>query len=141
MRRQMGFTLIEVMVVVVILGILATLVLPRVINRPDDAAVVKVQSDIQAIGTALELYRLDNFNYPSTSQGLQALITQPNGDPPAKNWKNAYLRSLPKDPWGNLYQYRSPGQFGEFDIWSYGKDGQPDGEGVNSDVGNWTVGT
>ena len=139
MNKQQGFTLIEVMVVVVILGILATLVLPRVIDRPDEAAVVKVKSDIQAISTALELYKLDNFNYPSSSQGLEALVSRPAGDPPAKNWKSSYLPKIPKDPWGNVYNYRSPGEHGEFDIWSLGKDSQADGEGAAADIGNWNV--
>lgn len=134
-KRSAGFTLIEVMVVVVIIGVLATLVLPRVLNRTDDAYQAAVKSDIQALTSAFKLYKLDNFNYPTTDQGIESLVNQPGG---AKNWKQGgYVDQLPTDPWGNPYQYLSPGRNGEFDVWSYGADGQPGGEGANADIGNW----
>lgn len=137
-RRQKGFTLIEIMVVVVIIGLLATLVLPRVLGRQEQAQIEKAKADIQALSSALKLYKLDNFNYPSTQQGLEALTRRPNGDPPANNWKNGgYIERLPTDPWGNDYQYLSPGQHGDFDIWSYGSDGKPGGEEAAADIGNW----
>jgi general secretion pathway protein G len=135
-----GFTLIEVMVVVAILAILAALVVPRIMDRPDEARIIKTKQDIRAIESALQLYRLDNFQYPSTDQGLEALVNRPSGSPEPKNWKSGgYLERMPKDPWGNEYQYLSPGLHGELDIFSYGADGSPDGEGVSSDVGNWTL--
>lgn len=138
--RQRGFTLIEIMVVVVIIGLLATLVLPRVLGRQDQAMVAKAKVDIQAISSALKLYKLDNFNYPSTSQGLEALIKEPGGDPPAKNWKKGgYVERLPTDPWGNPYQYLSPGEKMEFDIWSYGADGRSGGDETNAEIGNWNL--
>ena len=138
--RQRGFTLIEIMVVVVIIGLLATLVLPRVLGRQDQAMVAKAKVDIQAISSALKLYKLDNFNYPSTSQGLEALTKEPGGDPPAKNWKKGgYVERLPTDPWGNPYQYLSPGEKMEFDVWSYGADGRSGGDGTNAEIGNWNL--
>jgi len=140
LRRQKGFTLIEIMVVVVIIGLLATLVLPRVLGRQEQAQVEKARADIQALSSALKLYKLDNFNFPSTQQGLEALTSRPGGDPPAKNWKQGgYIERLPTDPWGNEYQYLSPGQHGEFDIWSYGSDGKPGGSGGAADIGNWNL--
>lgn len=138
--RQRGFTLIEIMVVVVIIGLLATLVLPRVLGRQDQAMIAKAKVDIQAISSALKLYKLDNFNYPSTSQGLEALIREPGGDPPAKNWKKGgYVERLPTDPWGNPYQYLSPGEKMEFDVWSFGADGRSGGDGTNAEIGNWNL--
>lgn len=138
LKRQKGFTLIEIMVVVVIIGLLATLVLPRVLGRQEQAQIEKTKADIQALSSALKLYKLDNFNYPSTQQGLDALVSQPSGDPPAKNWKEGgYIERLPTDPWGNDYQYLSPGQKGEYDLWSYGSDGKPGGEKGAADIGNW----
>lgn len=135
---QQGFTLIEVMVVVVILGILAAVVVPRVMDNPDKARIVKARSDVQALKSALDLYKLDNFNYPSTEQGLQALVEKPSGSPEAKNWKQGgYVDNLPTDPWGNPYQYLSPGIHAEVDIYSLGADGRTGGEGVNADIGNW----
>lgn len=126
------------MVVVAIIGLLATLILPRVLGRQEQAQVEKARADIQALSSALKLYKLDNFNYPSTQQGLDALRSRPGGDPPAKNWKEGgYIERLPKDPWGNDYQYLSPGQHGEFDIWSYGSDGKPGGQDAKADIGNW----
>ena len=136
--RQRGFTLIEVMVVVVILGILAAIVVPRVMDRPDAARITKAKQDIRAIESSLNLYKLDNFVYPTTDQGLEALVSKPEGSPEPRNWK-PYMDRLPKDPWGNDYQYLSPGVKGEVDIFSLGADGQPGGEGVNADVGNWDL--
>ncbi len=134
--RQSGFTLIEVMVVVVILGILAAIVVPRVMDRPDAARTTKAQADIRALESALKLYKLDNFVYPNTDQGLQALISKPSGTPEPRNWKQ-YMDRLPKDPWGSDYQYLSPGVQGTIDVFSLGADGQPGGDGPNADVGNW----
>lgn len=137
-QRQTGFTLIEIMVVVVILAILAAAVVPRIMNRPDEARVTKAKQDIRVLESALELYRLDNFNYPSTQQGLEALIQPPSGEPPARNWKaGGYVKSLPQDPWGNSYQYLSPGVRGDVDIYSLGSDGRPGGADSAADIGNW----
>ena len=137
-RGERGFTLIEVMVVVVILGILAALVVPKIMGRPDEARVIKARQDVQAIEAALNLYRLDNHAYPGTDQGLTALVEKPAGEPAAPNWKaGGYLDRVPQDPWGRPYQYLNPGLHGEVDIWSYGADGQEGGEGVNGDLGNW----
>ncbi|MEN8719601.1 MAG: type II secretion system major pseudopilin GspG [Oceanococcaceae bacterium] len=139
-RRSRGFTLIEIMVVVVILAILAAAVVPRIMDRPDEARITKARQDIRVLESALELYRLDNFNYPSTQQGLEALVQQPSGDPPARNWKSGgYIKSLPKDPWGNDYQYLSPGTRGEVDIYSLGSDGRPGGADAAADIGNWAA--
>jgi general secretion pathway protein G len=132
-----GFTLIEIMVVVVIIGLLAAIVAPNLIGNIDRAAVTRAKADVRTIDNALNLYRLDNFRYPSTDEGLQALVTNP-GESSAPNWKQ-YLRSVPSDPWNNPYQYVSPGQRGDFDIFSYGADGQEGGEGINSDIGNWDL--
>lgn len=138
-RNSGGFTLIEVLVVVVILAILAAIVVPRVIGRTDDAMIAKARADVQGLGTALNLYKLDNFTFPSTDQGLQALVQKPGGSPEAANWRNGgYIDRLPKDPWGRDYQYLSPGAHGDFDIYSLGQDGQSGGEGIAADIGNWT---
>jgi general secretion pathway protein G len=128
------------MVVVVILGILAALVAPNVIRRIDDANVTKVKQDIRALETALNLYRMDNFRYPTTEQGLEALVKQPN-DPNIRNWKpGGYVRSLQKDPWGNNYAYISPGtRGGDYDIYTLGADNQQGGEGTDADIGNWNI--
>jgi len=135
-----GFTLIEIMVVVVILGILAVLVAPNVISRIDDARIAKAKQDIRAYETALNLYRMDNFRYPTTDQGLEALVQRPN-DPNLRNWKQGgYIDSLRKDPWGNDYLYVYPGTRGkEFDLYTMGADGQPGGEEVSADIGNWDL--
>ena len=138
--RQRGFTLLEVMVVVVILGILAVLVVPKIISRPDDARVVAAKQDIASLTQALKLYRLDNQRYPSTEQGLQALVAKPDTSPIPLNWKvGGYLDRMPKDPWGNPYQYLNPGLHGEVDIVSFGSDGEPGGEGNDADIGSWTL--
>lgn len=137
-RRQQGFTLIEILVVLVILGLLVSIVAPNIMSRTDEARAQKVFADFSAIGTALNMYRLDNFNYPTSEQGLQALVERPNIDPVPRNWKNdGYLESLPRDPWGKPYLYLSPGQNGQFDIFSYGADGVRGGEDQNTDYGNW----
>ena len=138
LRRQRGFTLIEIMVVVIILGILTAIVAPNVISRVGDAQVQAAKQDIRAIEGALNLYRLDNFNYPTTEQGLAALQARP-ADPNIRNWKGPYLQKDPIDPWGNPYQYLSPGQRsgGEIDIYTLGRDGNPGGDGEDADIGNW----
>ncbi|MEB2328206.1 MAG: type II secretion system major pseudopilin GspG [Pseudomonas sp.] len=139
-RTQGGFTLIEIMVVVVILGILAALVVPQVMSRPEQAKVTVAKGDIKAVAAALDMYKLDNFAYPSTQQGLEALVTKPSGNPQPKNWnRDGYLKRLPKDPWGNEYQYLSPGTRGQFDLYSFGADGKPGGSDLNADIGNWDL--
>lgn len=131
--RQQGFTLIEIMVVVVIMGILAALVVPRVLDRPDQARRVAAQQDISGLMQALKLYRLDNGRYPSTAQGLQALVQRPEG---ARNWR-PYLDRMPNDPWGQPYQYLNPGVKGEIDVFSFGPDNKPGGEQDDADIGSW----
>ena len=137
LSNQSGFTLIEVMVVVVILGILAAIVVPKVMDRPDAARIVKAKQDIRTLESALNLYKLDNYNYPSTDQGLEALVSNPGG---AKNWKQGgYMPRMPKDPWGNEYLYLSPGSHGSIDIYTLGADGASGGEGSAADIGNWNM--
>ncbi|MBC3932784.1 MAG: type II secretion system major pseudopilin GspG [Undibacterium curvum] len=139
-RRSAGFTLIEIMVVVVIMGILASVVLPKVMGRTDQAQIAAAKQDISVIMQALKLYRLDNQRYPTTEQGLQALLTKPTTGPAANGWKtDGYLEKMPKDPWGNPYQYLSPGVKGEIDVFSYGADSQPGGTGINADIGSWDL--
>lgn len=134
----MGFTLIEIMVVVVILGILAALVVPQVMSRPDQAKATVVRGDINAISAALDMYKLDNSFYPSTQQGLDALVQKPSGNPQPRTWnKDGYLKRLPIDPWGNSYQYLAPGTKGAFDLYSLGADGKEGGSEMNADIGNW----
>ena len=137
-RFSAGFTLVEIMVVVVIIGILAVLIVPRVLGRSDEARVAAARHDIAAIVQSLKLYRLDNGRYPSSEQGLQALIARPQSTPVPTNWRQ-YLDSLPKDPWGNQYQYLSPGVHGEIDVFSFGADGRPGGSGVDLDIGSWQM--
>ncbi len=139
-NRQSGFTLIEIMVVVVILAVLGALVVPKILENVDKARVTRAQSDIRAIQTALDLYRLDNFKYPTTEQGLQALVKQP-ADPTITNYRSGgYLPSLPKDPWNNLYLYASPGADGrDYDIITYGRDGKQGGEGYDADISTSTL--
>ena len=133
-----GFSLIEIMVVVVILGILAAIIVPKIMDRPDQAKMVKAKQDILAIGQALDLYKLDNGVYPTTDQGLQALVKKPSTDPMPNNWKSGgYLANMPEDPWGRAYQYLQPGQHGQYDVFTYGANGEPDGSGLNATVGNW----
>lgn len=134
-RTSRGFTLIEVMVVVVILAILATIIVPKIMDRPDDARIAKAKQDVRAIESALQLYKLDNLHYPTTDQGLEALVKPPTD---TKNWRQGgYLDRLPIDPWNHPYLYLSPGQHGAFDLYSLGADGQPGGTGANADIGNW----
>jgi general secretion pathway protein G len=137
---QGGFTLLEVMVVVVILGILAALVVPKIISRPDEARVIASKQDIASLMQALKLYRLDNQRYPTTEQGLQALVTRPASAPLAPNWKSGgYVERLPRDPWGNPYHYLNPGVRGELDVFSMAADGAPGGEGNDADIGSWNL--
>lgn len=135
---QRGFTLIELMVVVVILGILAVLVVPRVLDRPDQARVIAARQDIAGVMQALRLYRLDNGRYPTSTQGLRALTERPVGNPPPANWRQS-LERLPNDPWGMPYQFLNPGVHGEIDVFSFGADGQPGGEKNDADIGSWEL--
>lgn len=135
-----GFTLIEIMVVVVIMGILAALVVPKLMGRADDARITAAKVDIATVMQALQSYKLDNQHYPSTAQGLQALIARPLSGPSANGWKTGgYLSKLPQDPWKNPYQYLSPGIRGEVDVFSLGADGQPGGSGNDADIGSWEL--
>ena len=137
-RRQGGFTLVEIMVVVVIIGILGMLVVPKLLGRTGEARVTAARTDIATLMQALKLYKLDNQRYPTTEQGLQALVQKPTAGPAANGWKEGgYVEKLPKDPWGNNYQYLSPGLHGEVDVFSLGADGQPGGAGEDADVGSW----
>ncbi len=137
-RLPRGFTLVEIMVVVVILGILAALIVPRVVGRTDEARAVAAKQDVAAIMQALKLYRLDNGRYPTTEQGIAALVTKPQGEPVPANWQK-YLDKVPKDPWGNAYQYLSPGVRGDIDVFSLGADKQPGGSGPDADIGSWDL--
>jgi general secretion pathway protein G len=138
--RNKGFTLIELMVVLVILGVLAAIIAPKIMDRPDEARIIAAKQDISSVVQALKLYRLDNIRYPSTEQGLQALVTKPSIEPIPNNWKSGgYLERLPKDPWGNAYLYLNPGRNGEIDVFSLGPDGQTGGEGKDADIGNWML--
>lgn len=138
--KMAGFTLIEIMVVVVILGILAGVVVPKIMDRPDQAKIVRAKSDIRSIESALNMYKLDNHGYPDSQQGLQALVNKPSGGNEARNWKQGgYLDRLPKDPWGNDYRYLNPGDHGAVDVYSLGADGQQGGSGMNADIGNWNL--
>ncbi len=140
-KNARGFTLIEVLVVITILTILAALIVPRIMDRPDQARQVAARNDIRAIESAFNLYRLDNGIYPSTEQGLSSLVQKPDIGVIPRNWKSGgYLDRLPKDPWGKDYQYISPGVQGDIDIFTYGRDGQPGGEGYDADIGSWNLG-
>lgn len=134
--RQAGFTLIELMVVLVIIGVLAALIVPNVLDRADDARAIAAKTDVNNLVQALKLYKLDNQRYPSAEQGLQALVVRPTTNPVPPNWKS-YLEKLPNDPWGRPYQYLNPGVKAEIDVMSFGADGQPGGEGKNADIGSW----
>lgn len=139
-NRNKGFTLIELMVVLVILGVLAAIIAPKIMDRPDEARIIATKQDISSVVQALKLYRLDNIRYPTTEQGLQALVTKPTIEPIPNNWKSGgYLERLPKDPWGNPYLYLNPGRNGEIDVFSWGPDGQNGGEGKDADIGNWML--
>ena len=135
-RRQRGFTLIELMVVLAIIGVLAALIVPNVLGRADDARITAARTDVGNLMQALKLYKLDNQRYPTAAQGLQALRNKPTVEPVPMNWK-PYVEKLPNDPWGQPYQYLNPGIKGEVDVFSFGADGQPGGEGKNADIGSW----
>lgn len=137
-RPARGFTLIEVMVVIVILGVLAALIVPRIMSRPDEARVVAARQDIASVMQALKLYKLDNRRYPTNEQGLAALVDRPSAAPSPESWKS-YLERLPNDPWGTPYQYLNPGLRGEVDVMSLGADGKPGGEGFDADIGSWNL--
>lgn len=140
-RGDEGFSLLELMVVVVIMSILALVIVPRIIDRPDQARIARVQSDLATLQNAIKLYRLDNLRYPTTEQGLQALVSAPVTEPVPENWaQGGYIDRLPKDPWGADYQYLSPGVYEDFDIFTFGADGVSGGTGVNADIGSWTGG-
>jgi len=137
-HREAGFTLIEIMVVIAIIGILATLIVPNIMGRPDEARATAAKHDVGTINQALKLYRLDIGRYPTTEQGLKALVERPTTEPIPQNWKTGGdLSSVPKDPWGNAYHYSNPGTRGEIDVISYGADGKPGGTGTDADIGNW----
>jgi general secretion pathway protein G len=136
--KQSGFTLIEVMVVIAIIGIMASLIVPRIMSKPDEARVIAAKQDIGTLVQALKLYRLDIGRYPTTQQGLQSLVEKPVTEPVPQNWKTGgYLDRLPKDPWGNTYQYTNPGTHSEIDVFSFGADNKPGGTGFDADLGNW----
>ena len=138
MRKQTGFSLIEILVVLVIMGLLISVVAPTVLNSADDARVQKVQADVKSIETALKIYRLDNYSYPTTEQGLVALVEPTTLEPEPRNFKQGgYLSEVPVDPWGRPYLYLSPGENGQVDIYSLGADGLPGGDDQNADIGNW----
>ncbi len=140
LRDNRGFTLIEIMVVVIILGILASIIVPRLTGRTEQARITKAKVDIKNIESALELFKLDNGFYPSTEQGLEALVEKPTVGRIPKNWKEGgYLKKLPIDPWGNEYVYLSPGEHGDFDLYSLGADGREGGTGSDADIGNWML--
>ncbi len=137
-HSELGFTLIEVMVVIAIIGIMATLIVPQIMSKPDEARVIAAKQDISSIVQALKLYRLDIGRYPTTEQGLAALVTKPTTEPIPQNWKsNGYVDRLPKDPWGFAYQYVNPGVRAEIEVFSFGADNKPGGTGFDADLGNW----
>lgn len=137
---QHGFTLIEIMVVMVILGLLVAIVAPNIMGRGDQAKITIAETQMNNISNALDLYRLDNSHYPSTQQGLEALVTEPAGSPEPKNWNpDGYMKSVPEDPWGNPFEYISPGVDGDYDLISLGADGQQGGDGDNADISFWNI--
>lgn len=137
-----GFTLIEIMVVMVILGLLVAVVAPNIMGRSDQAKVTVAETQLTNITKALDLYRLDNSHYPSTQQGLEALVSRPSGTPEPKNWNpDGYMKNIPEDPWGNEFQYVSPGMEGPYDLYSYGSDGQEGGDGDAADISAWNIGS
>jgi len=137
-RNQSGFTLLEIMVVIVILGLLVAIVAPNVLENQDKAMVEKARADIALLEQSLDMYKLDNYRYPSTDQNLEALVSRPDFGPEPKNYRqHGYIKRLPKDPWGNEYQYLSPGEHGQFDLYSLGADGVEGGEGLATDITNW----
>jgi general secretion pathway protein G len=139
-KKQRGFTLIEVMIVVVILGILASIVVPKIMGRPDEARATRTLQDIRAIGAALDLYRLDNYSYPNTEQGLDSLVKKPANLPAGARWKQGgYLAQMPVDAWGKPFIYLKPGLHGEYDLYSLGADGVEGGEEANADITNWVT--
>jgi type II secretion system protein G len=139
-RSDAGFTLIEIMVVLVIIGILMAVVVPNVIGRPDEARITVAKIDLKAVASALDLYKLDNFDYPTTQQGLDALVKKPSGDPQPQHWKEGgYLRKLPVDPWGHPYQYLYPGKHGPYDLYSLGPHGKPGQADSQNIIGEWQL--
>lgn len=135
---EAGFTLIEIMVVIAIIGILATLIVPKIMGRPDEARAIAAKHDVGTIVQSLKLYRLDVGRYPTTEQGIKSLVEKPTSEPMPQNWKaGGYLDTMPKDPWGNAYQYSNPGTKAEIDVFSYGADGKPGGTGADAEIGNW----
>lgn len=140
-QSSQGFTLIEIMVVMVILGLLVAVVAPNIMGRSDQAKVTVAETQLTNISKALDIYRLDNSHYPSTQQGLEALQSRPSGSPEPKNWNpDGYMKSIPQDPWGNVFQYVSPGREGAYDLYSFGSDGQEGGEGDAADISIWNIG-
>ncbi|MBU2874239.1 type II secretion system major pseudopilin GspG [Marinobacter salexigens] len=140
-QSNRGFTLIEIMVVMVILGLLVAVVAPNIMGRSDQAKVTVAETQLTNISKALDIYRLDNSHYPSTQQGLEALKSRPSGSPEPKNWNpDGYMKSIPQDPWGNDFQYVSPGREGAYDLYSFGSDGQEGGEGDAADISIWNIG-
>jgi general secretion pathway protein G len=137
-KKSLGFTLIEMLVVVAIIGILAGIIVVKIANKPDEARVVRAKQDIASLQTALDLYKLDNGTYPTTEQGLDALVTQPSDPPMPPNW-HAYLSKIPTDPWNRPYLYQNPGEHGDIDIYTYGPTGQAGGKGTNATIGNWST--
>ncbi|MCE3026805.1 MULTISPECIES: type II secretion system major pseudopilin GspG [Halomonadaceae] len=138
--HQSGFTLLEIMVVIFIIGLLVAIVAPNVLSNQDDAMQQKARADLSTLEQALDMYRLDNYRYPTTQQGLAALVSPPSSDPQPDNYREGgYIRRLPEDPWGHPYHYASPGQHGRVDLYSLGADDQPGGEGIDADIGNWML--